>query len=160
MQTPFLDELVKKSWEILPGYSSIGHDLKDAVSLGEGSCAHRSTIIGRKALEVGVPAMRSIYFGWDNVPTSFRSLLFVDGVWQALSTDHFPGTYFADRQYRRILPSTITWSRSLGGLLLDMEEEDPTPDVLGEIVIPENLMAVFQDAKTAIDYLSTSKSLL
>lgn len=155
-QTPFLDSLVRDAWEILPVYSGEQQDLRVAVGLGEGLCMQRSAIIGRKALEVGVPAMRSIYFGWDTMPSSFRSTLFIDGAWVSVSTDEMQYGYYADRQYRRIIPGSVTWSRTTGGELHAFDEVTPTPASVVEIVIPENVMGLYKGAKTVSDYLDAA----
>ena len=152
----YITTLIAESWELIPGYEKVSRSLREAIKEGKGSCANHSTLIGRKALQDGVPAMRSILFDSSNKPSHFSSYLFVDGEWVRVSTDRSSLATYIDADRRTIEPTAVTWSRSAYGLLEPTDEATEAAEV-GELVIPEIEMHIYAKARTAEDYLNIGK---
>ena len=156
MAFTYIDTLVEEAWGLIPGYEKARRSLRGALIDKKGSCANHSALIGRMALQQGVPALRSILFDSFNRPSHFNSYLFVDREWVRVSTDKTLEETFIDADSRQLSPTTVEWARSSYGLLEPVSDAT-TPEVVAELIIPEIEMAAYKEAHTAEDYLRTAR---
>jgi hypothetical protein len=159
LKHPYITFLVESSWEMFPTYTEFApRGMREAIAVREGTCAHRSTFIGRTALMDGIPAMRSIYFTANNKPSHYSSILYLDGHWVRVNTDAFPNTYYLNEQTREISPSVIGWAPGSNILLHRVTDKIQAKHV-GELVIPEIAMGHFKLADRLEDHLEIALNL-
>lgn len=84
-------EFINLAWEVLPEYGVPSpFTTSQAIELGVGTCINRSSIIGREAVRLGMPAMRMIMFGADRIPNSYRNVIKFGDCWMYIHTGHIP----------------------------------------------------------------------
>ena len=150
-----IQTFVDRAWELIPEYSKEPKSLRKAIESKQGSCANHSALIGRMALQEGIPAVRSVLFSATE-PSHFGTLLFISGSWQRVSTDGKPNAVYCNPEDRVIVPNSISWSRSYYGLLEPLND-DATSECVSELAIPEIQMAYFAGACTLADYLTIGR---
>jgi hypothetical protein len=156
-QPSVVERLASHAWEILPEYGN-AQNMQDAQRDGIGTCLHRSILIGRRALELGLPCMRRITFGPDMMPWHFANYVKPNDSWLHVSTGRDNGRFSVGNHAAEF--AADRFYAAFGGLGIERLEIGGSARTASAVIIPEAQMGKFRECVLAQQYLRTAYLLL
>lgn len=141
----------QKAWELMPKYGDSDKSLRDAIKDGVGTCAHRSRVIGREAINADMTSMRRITFGADTLPCHFSNYVLIGDAWVHISTGRkVQNVSVGNHGYQLDSSKVYAGFGSLGFSEIEPGCQARTASV---IVIPEITMPLYSECRVVGQYL-------